>query len=51
MLKALGSFLSIEKEKEKKKKKEEDLELVVYQNSLAPKVVAVHKENGWACIL
>ena len=51
VLKALGSFPSIEKEKEKKKKKEEDLELVVYQNSLAPKVVAVHKENGWACIL
>lgn len=43
MLKALGSFPSIEKE--------EGLELVVYQNSLDPKVVIAHKENGWAWIL
>lgn len=42
MLEALDSFPSVEKE--------EGLELVVYQNSLAPKVVIVHKENGRACI-
>lgn len=42
MLKALGFLPSIEKEK--------GLELVVYPNSLASKVVIVHKENGWACV-